>query len=42
MISAGVPTGAQLIGRPWSEPTLLALGHAYQSRKGAPALAEPD
>ncbi len=39
MISSGVPTGAQLIGRPWSEPTLLALGHAYQTRFGPPAIA---
>ncbi len=31
MTSAGVPAGAQLIGRPWSEPLLLSLGHAYQT-----------
>jgi aspartyl-tRNA(Asn)/glutamyl-tRNA(Gln) amidotransferase subunit A len=41
MLSVGVPTGAQLIGRPWSEPTLLALGHAYQTRHPGPGIAEP-
>jgi aspartyl-tRNA(Asn)/glutamyl-tRNA(Gln) amidotransferase subunit A len=30
MTSVGVPSGVQLIGPPWSEPLLLALGHAYQ------------
>lgn len=30
MTSVGVPAGAQLIGPPWSEPRLLALGHAWQ------------
>ncbi len=34
MTSAGVPAGAQLIGKPWSDPLLLALGHAYQTRFG--------
>ncbi len=27
----GLPTAFQLIGRPFSEARLLALGHAYQS-----------
>ncbi len=35
VLASGVPAGLQLIGRPWSEPTLLALGHAYQARRGA-------
>jgi aspartyl-tRNA(Asn)/glutamyl-tRNA(Gln) amidotransferase subunit A len=26
----GLPTGMQIIGRPWSEPTLLALAMSYQ------------
>ena len=26
----GLPYGFQLIGRPFAEPTLLQLGHAYQ------------
>ncbi len=28
---AGMPVGMQLLGRPFDEATLLALGHAYQS-----------
>jgi aspartyl-tRNA(Asn)/glutamyl-tRNA(Gln) amidotransferase subunit A len=38
-MTGGVPTGAQLIGRPWSEPTLLALGHAYETRHPGPGVA---
>jgi aspartyl-tRNA(Asn)/glutamyl-tRNA(Gln) amidotransferase subunit A len=30
--SNGLPISAQLVGRPFSEPTLLAAGHAYQQR----------
>jgi aspartyl-tRNA(Asn)/glutamyl-tRNA(Gln) amidotransferase subunit A len=41
MLSAGVPAGAQLIGRPCSEPTLLALGHAVQTCHPGPGIAEP-
>jgi aspartyl-tRNA(Asn)/glutamyl-tRNA(Gln) amidotransferase subunit A len=26
----GLPSGIQLIGAPWSDPDLLALGHAYE------------
>jgi aspartyl-tRNA(Asn)/glutamyl-tRNA(Gln) amidotransferase subunit A len=29
---AGLPTGLQLIARPFDEPRLLAAGHAYQQR----------
>ena len=28
--SRGLPMGMQLVGRPFSEGTLLAIGHAYQ------------
>lgn len=29
---AGRTTGVQLVGRPFAEARLLALGHAYQQR----------
>ena len=39
---AGMPVGMQLLGRPFDEATLLALGHAYQGatnfHRKAPAL----
>ena len=28
--SRGMPIGMQLVGRPWSEKTLLCAGHAFQ------------
>lgn len=27
----GLPSGMQLVGKPWGEPMLLKLGHAYQA-----------
>jgi aspartyl-tRNA(Asn)/glutamyl-tRNA(Gln) amidotransferase subunit A len=27
----GMPSGMQLVGKPWGEPMLLKLGHAYQT-----------
>ena len=27
----GLPSGMQLVGKPWGEPMLLNLGHAYQT-----------
>ena len=27
----GLPSGMQLVGKPWGEPMLLKLGHAYQT-----------
>jgi aspartyl-tRNA(Asn)/glutamyl-tRNA(Gln) amidotransferase subunit A len=34
LTSVGVPAGVQFIGRLWSDPLLLALGHAYETRYG--------
>jgi aspartyl-tRNA(Asn)/glutamyl-tRNA(Gln) amidotransferase subunit A len=39
--SVGVPLAVQLIGPPWSEPVLLALGHAFEASQPPRALAEP-
>ncbi len=41
MSSVGVPLAVQLIGRPWSEPVLLALGHAFEASRPPGAPAEP-
>jgi aspartyl-tRNA(Asn)/glutamyl-tRNA(Gln) amidotransferase subunit A len=41
MSSIGVPLAVQLIGRPWSEPVLLALGQAFEASQPPRALAEP-
>ena len=30
-LSEGLPVGLQLIGAPWSEPTLLELGRGYEA-----------
>jgi aspartyl-tRNA(Asn)/glutamyl-tRNA(Gln) amidotransferase subunit A len=30
-LSEGLPVGLQFIGRPWSEPALLALGRAFEA-----------
>jgi aspartyl-tRNA(Asn)/glutamyl-tRNA(Gln) amidotransferase subunit A len=38
---AGLPNGFQLVGRPFAEPTLLALGKAYQRRVGVPKPVVP-
>lgn len=32
----GMPNGFQLVGRPYGEPTLLAMGSAYQKSAGIP------
>jgi aspartyl-tRNA(Asn)/glutamyl-tRNA(Gln) amidotransferase subunit A len=37
---SGLPTGLQLVGRPWDEGTLFRLGHAYQQATSH-HLAEP-
>jgi aspartyl-tRNA(Asn)/glutamyl-tRNA(Gln) amidotransferase subunit A len=39
--SVGVPLAVQLIGRPWSEPMLLALGHAFEASRPPRALPFP-
>lgn len=31
--SRGMPIGMQLVGRPWSEKTLLCAGHAFQRER---------
>ena len=38
--SGGLPNGVQLIGRPYAEPLLLAIGQAYQ-REVPPEIARP-
>jgi aspartyl-tRNA(Asn)/glutamyl-tRNA(Gln) amidotransferase subunit A len=38
--TGGLPNGIQLVGRPYSEALLLAIGHAYQSEV-PPELARP-
>jgi Asp-tRNA(Asn)/Glu-tRNA(Gln) amidotransferase A subunit family amidase len=32
--SAGLPAGLQLVGRPFDEPAILSLGHAYERETG--------
>jgi Asp-tRNA(Asn)/Glu-tRNA(Gln) amidotransferase A subunit family amidase len=36
----GLPIGMQFLGRPWSEPTLIALGYAYE-QASPPRLPPP-
>ena len=38
--NGGLPNGIQLIGRPYSEAQLFAIGHAYQ-REVPPEIARP-
>ncbi|OBK26964.1 amidase family protein [Mycobacterium asiaticum] len=37
--SAGLPVGLQIIGRAFDEPTVLRIGHAYQSAQAGATLA---
>ena len=37
----GLPNGFQLVGRPYGEPALLALGAAYQRVVGVPKPVMP-
>jgi amidase len=30
-----LPAGLQILGRPWSEPTLIRIGYAYEQATGA-------
>lgn len=39
--SRGLPNGFQVVGRPYAEPALLALGAAYQRVVGVPAPVTP-
>jgi amidase len=39
-----LPAGLQILGRPWSEPTLIKIGYAYEQatrHRRAPASAPP-
>ncbi|MDR3436009.1 amidase [Telmatospirillum sp.] len=36
-----LPSGFQLLGRPYAETTLLGIGHAYQARVGVPQPVHP-
>ena len=38
--AGGLPNGIQLVGRPYAEATLLAVGQAYQ-REVPPEIARP-
>jgi amidase len=29
-----LPAGLQILGRPWSEPTLIRIGYAYEQATG--------
>jgi len=29
-----LPAGLQILGRPWSEPTLIEIGYAYEQATG--------
>jgi Asp-tRNA(Asn)/Glu-tRNA(Gln) amidotransferase A subunit family amidase len=43
-VRGGLPAGLQLLGRPWSEPTLIRIGYAYEQatrHRRAPASTPP-
>jgi len=42
-VHGNLPAGLQILGRPWSEPTLIKIGYAYEqgSRRRHPPASTP-
>jgi amidase len=43
-VHGNLPAGLQILGRPWSEPTLIKIGYAYEQgtrRRHPPASTSP-